>query len=89
MTFIRVVPELLLAHSLYHEVGHHLDSTIGSASRTGEAAAEDWRRRLTRIHTRRRYWYLLPMFVLIRMIFRLLQRSIDQQISDAKRRADE
>jgi hypothetical protein len=70
LTFFRAVPDLLLANSLYHEVGHHLDATIGSASRAGEAAAEDWRRRLTKIHTRKRYWYLVPLFLLIRMLFK-------------------
>ena len=81
------VPDLLLAQALYHEVGHHLDATAGSASRGGEAAAEDWRRRLTKIHIRREYWYLFPVFIVLRFIFRLFRPAIDRQIDKAKRLA--
>jgi hypothetical protein len=81
------VPDFLLAQTLYHEVGHHLDATVGSASRTGEAAAEDWRRRLTKIHMRRRYWYLFPLLVVLRFVFRLFGPAIDRQIDEVKRQA--
>ena len=81
------VPDFLLAQALYHEVGHHLDATVGSASRTGEAAAEDWRRRLTKIHMRRRYWYLFPLLVVLRFIFQLLGPAIDRQMDEVKRQA--
>jgi hypothetical protein len=64
--------DCILARTLYHEVGHHLDATVGSASRGGEAAAEDWRRRLTRLHNQRRYWYLRPVFLFVRALFRLV-----------------
>ncbi len=87
LLFTGVVPEFLLAQALYHEVGHHLDATVGSASRAGEAAAEDWRRRLTKIHMRRRYWYFLPLLVVLRFIFRLFGPAIDHKINEAKRQA--
>jgi hypothetical protein len=34
--------ETAFARILFHEVGHHLDHTIGAPARTGEAAAEKW-----------------------------------------------
>jgi len=79
------VPDFLLAQTLYHEVGHHLDATVGSASRTGEAAAEDWRRRLTRIHMRRRYWYLFPLLVVLRFAVRLFGPAIERQVDETRR----
>jgi hypothetical protein len=47
--------DMVLAHTVYHEVGHHLDATIGAPARSGEAAADEWARRLTANHFRRRY----------------------------------
>jgi hypothetical protein len=53
--------EQLLADVLFHELGHHLDVTIGAAAPGGEAAAEDWSRRLTGAYFQRRYWWLRPV----------------------------
>jgi hypothetical protein len=47
--------EVVLAEALYHELGHHLDATVGAPARTGEAAAEAWSRRLVRQHFRERH----------------------------------
>jgi hypothetical protein len=44
------IRELLLGEVLYHEIGHHLDRTIGARARTGEAAAESWSGHLLRQH---------------------------------------
>ena len=45
---------------LFHEIGHHLDRTIGATARSGESAADAWMRTLWRQHARRHYWYLRP-----------------------------
>lgn len=68
LTRFNVVRDNLLAGTLYHEIGHHLHETVGSAARGGEASAEDWRKRLTRLHNRRCYGYLRPVIRLIRFI---------------------
>ena len=47
--------DALLGEVVYHEVGHHLDVTLGAAARSGEAAADDWSSRLTEIHLRKMY----------------------------------
>ncbi len=50
------VYDLIFSDTVFHEVGHHLDATIGSPSRTGENAADSWasilRRRYFREHHR-------------------------------------
>ena len=63
-----------VAEVLYHEVGHHLHMTVGSATRGGEEAAESWRKRLSRIHFRRRYWYLRPIVVVLQPLVQFLRR---------------
>jgi hypothetical protein len=52
---------------LFHELGHHLDATVGATARAGEGAAEEWRKRFTKAHFRKHYWYLRvrPVLVLL------------------------
>lgn len=45
---------------LFHEVGHHLDCTIGAIAPGGESSAEAWKTKLLRFYFRKRYWYLKP-----------------------------
>lgn len=63
-----------IAQTLYHEVGHHLHETVGLATRGGEEAAEDWSKRLSKIHIRRRYWYLRPVILVLKTLVRFLRR---------------
>jgi hypothetical protein len=72
---IQLARDLILAETLFHEIGHHLHSTIGSAARSHEAAAEDWCQRLTRLHFRKRYWYLLPLLSLARGVLTVGQTA--------------
>jgi hypothetical protein len=57
----RLFREQLLADVLFHELGHHLDVTVGASAPGGEAAAQDWCRRLNRTYFHRRYWWLRPI----------------------------
>ncbi len=54
--------DMLLSKTLFHEVGHHLDDTIGSPARNGEKAADKWadvlRARYFRTHHRLFLWIL-------------------------------
>jgi hypothetical protein len=61
LLWFQVIRDARIAATLYHEIGHHLDSTIGAATRQGEAAADDWQMRLMTLHMRKRYWYLHPL----------------------------
>lgn len=61
--WLLVVPffqDVSISETLYHEIGHHLDATLGSAKGSSEAAANDWCRRLMKKHARQRYWYWRP-----------------------------
>jgi hypothetical protein len=49
----------IVGSTLYHEVGHHLDKTIGSRTRGGERAADAWSIDLKRKHFRKRFRVLL------------------------------
>ncbi len=76
---IKVPPirEIMFAETLFHEVGHHLNATVGSLARGGESAAEKWCRRLTRHYFRNQYWYLMPLLWPVQMLFgRIIRRKI-------------
>lgn len=63
LRFLAYIPpfrDMAFTRTVYHEVGHHLDCTIGAPAPSGEAAAEAWMKKLGRAYFRRRYWYLVP-----------------------------
>lgn len=70
----QLVRDLVVAEILYHEVGHHLHEAVGSATRGGDEAAENWRKRLLKIHAQRRYQYLRPFVSVLKPLVRLLPR---------------
>jgi hypothetical protein len=53
---------------LFHEIGHHLNATVGSLAAGEEASADEWERRLWRIHFRTKYWYLRPLTKPVRAV---------------------
>lgn len=57
---IPILRNFAFADTLFHEVGHHLDHTIGAPARSGEAAAEAWNVRLMVSYFRKHYWYFAP-----------------------------
>src|SRR5688572_9355952 len=73
---VQLFRDLEVANALYHEVGHHLHETVGSATHGGEEAAEYWRKRLFHIHFRHRYWYLRPIILVLKTPVRFLQRYV-------------
>jgi len=71
---IPVVREILLAGTLYHEIGHHLERTIGAPARAGEAAAEAWSKRLSRQHLWRRHRLASGLFWVVTPVTRIILR---------------
>ena len=55
---------------LYHELGHHLDATIGALGAAPELTAEAWARRLVRLYLRKRHRYVVPFVRAARAIWR-------------------
>lgn len=68
---------------LFHEVGHHLNATIGTLARGEEASANAWKRRLIRRHARRRYWYLRPVSRPLKWGLRMVIRSFGRRLGSA------
>jgi len=66
---IPLVRELLLADTVYHEVGHHLQQTYGAAA--GEGVAEKWARRTGQRFLRKHYRWLFVLTWPIVMVYRL------------------
>lgn len=85
---LRIAPiaDYVTAKTLYHEIGHHIHSTLAPDHRDREEAAEDWMRKLLRHYLRRRYFYLRPFAGLLRLLGRTLQR-IGRWRSEGSRRS--
>ncbi|MCI0419435.1 MAG: hypothetical protein L0387_23195 [Acidobacteria bacterium] len=73
---------MLFADTLFHEIGHHLDATIGAPAPSGEAAAEQWSNRLSARYLRKRYWYLVP---LLKVFGALLGGIVRRRVAGWKR----
>ncbi len=65
--------DLAVAETLFHEIGHHIHDTQAPEYKEKEDVADKWERRLTRHYCRRRYWYLIPFFLLLRFILKPLE----------------
>jgi hypothetical protein len=61
-----VFSSLLVADTLFHELGHHIHHTILPEFREREEVADEWQKKLMREAVRRRYWYLPPFIRLLR-----------------------
>ena len=77
--------DVVVSETLFHEVGHHLHATVGSRGRSDEGAAEDWRRRLTRGHFRKWYWYLRPLARVTALLLTAVRRLTSQLTERASR----
>jgi hypothetical protein len=66
--------EIVVARTLFHELGHHLDATIGAPARSGEAAAEAWRYRLSQEYFQKQYWWLKPLARILRPVVKRMRR---------------
>lgn len=58
----------LLGEVLFHEIGHHIHTTQAPEFKECEDVAESWRKRLSKIYFRRRYWYLIPVARLVQTL---------------------
>lgn len=85
---LQLARDVAVSRTLFHEIGHHLHTTLGSAARSGEATAEDWRRRLSRGHFARHYSYLAPLFRVGAHFLTPLRRLTSQFSGRASRAAD-
>jgi hypothetical protein len=75
LTWLQLVRDFGMASVLFHEIGHHLHATVGSAARGGELSADDWRLRLSAVHFNRRFWYLRPILPLLSRFARRMAKS--------------
>src|SRR2546427_4091667 len=81
LTWLPSVRDFAMASVLFHEIGHHLHATVGSAVRGGELSADDWRLRLSAAHFNRRFWYLRPVLPLLSGLSpRMAKRAPDRPL---------
>jgi hypothetical protein len=72
-SYVPILREMLLADVLFHEIGHHLDHTVGAPAPSGEAAAEAWQKRLIRSYMQKRLWVLIPLMRFTKRVARVVR----------------
>jgi hypothetical protein len=74
--WLAFVREVVYAHVLFHELGHHLHYTQAPEHREKEDVADAWSRKLMKSYFQKRYWYLLPVRKPVGKLLKLLARSM-------------
>jgi hypothetical protein len=59
---IPFIRNLIFAEVFFHELGHHIHSTMAPEYNEKEDVADNWRKKLGRLYLRTRYWYLIIFF---------------------------
>jgi len=62
-----VMRDLFVAEVVYHELGHHIHATHHPEYQDIEKVARRWSGKLTWRYLTRRYWYLYPFLLLLRL----------------------
>jgi len=71
---IPIVRAVVFGRVLFHEVGHHIHKVMRPEHREPEHVADDWARRLGRIHIRRRHAVARALLLPVRWTSRVLRR---------------
>jgi hypothetical protein len=71
---IPLMRDAMFGHVLFHEIGHHIHSTIRPEHREKEDVADDWAGRINAKFVRTKYWHLVPLLVPASRIYRLIKR---------------
>jgi hypothetical protein len=57
---IAFLRDIVVGHVLFHEIGHHIHSTVRPEHREKEDVADAWSGKLLRSFVRKTYWYCIP-----------------------------
>lgn len=63
---IPFIRDLYIAPALFHEIGHHIHGTKAPEYKEPETVADQWKNRLLGHYLSRQYWYLVPLFRLLK-----------------------
>lgn len=86
----RLFQYMVLSQVLYHEIGHHIQYFGNFQLRDQERFAEKWEGKLTRVFVRKRYWYLQPIILILRVgvkigrLLRVARKRIQNNCLDEK-----
>lgn len=67
--------EIVFGHVLFHELGHHIHSTIRPEYKDKEDVADKWAGKLNANFILKRYWYARPIIIPAVKIYKLMRRK--------------
>jgi hypothetical protein len=82
-----LLSSLCIAETLFHELGHHIHYTVRPEFKEREDVADQWSKTLMRQAIRKRYWYLVPVLKLARIISPFTNRLIGRRESHSTHHA--
>ena len=78
---VNLIKDLIFSKVLYHEIGHHINLTQKPLYKNKEMVADKWSIVLGRKYIWKKYWYLIPVFLfikIVRKLFKLLGRILNR-----------
>jgi len=72
--WLRIAREVVFGHVLFHEVGHHIHTTIRPEHIEREDVADTWARKLGANFLRKKYWYAVPVLVPMAKVYGFMRR---------------
>ena len=70
LLWVNILRDFAIADTLFHELGHHIHYSQAPEHKEKEDVADKWDKRLSRQYFRRRYWYWMPLFLLLWLILK-------------------
>lgn len=86
--YVPFFADAAFSKTLFHEIGHHVHRALHPEYRDSEAIANEWKTKLRRSYFRGRYWYLVPLFGVLRLaspFLRFLRRSSSKPTTPRRR----
>ena len=72
--WLPIAREIVFGHVLFHEVGHHIHTTIRPEHIEREDVADTWARKLGANFLRKKYWYAVPVLVPMAKVYGFMRR---------------
>lgn len=72
--WLPIAREVVFAHVLFHELGHHIHETIRPEHTEKEDVADTWSGKLSANFIRKKYWYAMPVIVPVAKVYGFMRR---------------
>ena len=75
LMYIPLIVDLVVADTLFHEIGHHVHYTHAPEYKEREDVADKWKVKLSAHYFRKEYWYAVPLLKVVAWGYGLFKKT--------------